>query len=83
MIGFALTSVLSQRERKGKGRNAVLMKLRIIRLALSAMLFALCFPAEAQQPKKVWRIGYLSSLSPSSESTVPRQFGWLCASVAT
>ena len=28
--------------------------------ALCAMLFALCFPAEAQQPKKVHRIGYLS-----------------------
>jgi putative ABC transport system substrate-binding protein len=32
------------------------------------MLFALCFPAEAQQAKKVPRIGFLSSLSPSSIS---------------
>jgi putative ABC transport system substrate-binding protein len=30
-------------------------------LALSAMLFALCFPAQAQQPAKIPRIGYLSS----------------------
>ena len=33
------------------------------------MLFALCVPAEAQQPKKVPRIGYLSALDPASEST--------------
>jgi putative ABC transport system substrate-binding protein len=32
------------------------------------MLFALCFPAEAQQPKKVPRIGYLSTTDPASES---------------
>src|SRR5207244_12139897 len=38
-------------------------------IMLGAMLFALCVPAEAQQPNKVLRIGYLSSLSPSSEST--------------
>ncbi len=37
-------------------------------LALCAMLFALCFSAEAQQPKKVPRIGYLSSIDPASES---------------
>src|SRR5215813_5019673 len=35
-----------------------------------AMLFALCFPAEAQQPKKVYRIGFLSEGSPSSGSLV-------------
>ena len=29
-------------------------------ILLSAMLFALCFSAEAQQAKKVYRIGYLS-----------------------
>jgi putative tryptophan/tyrosine transport system substrate-binding protein len=45
------------------------MKLPIIQLTLSAVLLTLSFPAEAQQPKKVTRIGYLSSLSPSSEST--------------
>ena len=47
------------------------------------VLLAVGVIAEAQQPKKVPRIGYLSSLDPASESTVPRQFGWLCASVAT
>jgi putative tryptophan/tyrosine transport system substrate-binding protein len=35
------------------------MNRKIIYLALCAMLFALCFSAEAQQPKKVPRIGYL------------------------
>ena len=40
--------------------------------------------ATAQQPKKVPRIGYLSSGDASYVSPpVPRQFGWLCASVAT
>ena len=45
----------------------------IIGFALSAMLFALCASAEAQQPTKVSRIGYLSAgttslNSPRSES---------------
>ncbi|MGH7796154.1 MAG: ABC transporter substrate-binding protein [Candidatus Binatia bacterium] len=35
------------------------MKKLLIRLALSAMLFALCVSTEAQQPGKVTRIGYL------------------------
>ncbi len=30
---------------------------------IGALLFAFCFPAEAQQPRKVYRIGYLSSSS--------------------
>ena len=36
------------------------MRKNVICLALCAMLFALCLPAEAQQPTKVPRIGYLS-----------------------
>jgi ABC-type uncharacterized transport system substrate-binding protein len=40
-----------------------------MRLTLCAMLFALCSSAEAQQPKKVPRIGYLSSFDPATEST--------------
>jgi putative ABC transport system substrate-binding protein len=32
------------------------------------LLFALCVSASAQQPKKVYRIGYLSSGNPTSES---------------
>jgi putative tryptophan/tyrosine transport system substrate-binding protein len=44
------------------------MKRKITVLALCAMLFALCVSVEAQQPKKVPRIGYLSSGDPASES---------------
>jgi ABC-type uncharacterized transport system substrate-binding protein len=36
------------------------MSKKVIRLILSAMLFALSFPADAQQPAKVPRIGYVS-----------------------
>ena len=36
------------------------MNKKVIRLTLSAMLFALSFPADAQQPAKVPRIGYVS-----------------------
>src|SRR5262245_62091708 len=34
-------------------------------LALSAVLFALCFPVQAQQLTKIPRIGYLGASSPS------------------
>ena len=34
-------------------------------LALCAMLFALCVSAEAQQPTKIPRVGYLTAVSPS------------------
>ena len=44
------------------------MKRKVTFLALWAMLFALCFPAEAQQPQKVPRLGYLSSVDPATES---------------
>lgn len=43
------------------------MKRTIIVLALCALLFAPSYSASAQQPKKVPRIGYLSSLSHSSD----------------
>ena len=36
--------------------------------ALCVMLFALCFPAEAQQPTKVPRIGYLSNTDAATDS---------------
>src|SRR5262245_19074387 len=42
-------------------------------VALGAMLFALCHPAEAQQPKKVSRIGYLSNTDAATDS--PRAEG--------
>jgi putative tryptophan/tyrosine transport system substrate-binding protein len=45
------------------------MRKTVINFALCAMLFALCSSAEAQQPTKVFRIGYLSSVDPATEST--------------
>jgi len=44
------------------------MTRQIIGLALSTLLFALCASARAQQPKKIPRIGFLSSLSPQAIS---------------
>ena len=49
------------------------MSKRVTCHALLAMLLALCFPAAAQQPKKVPRIGYLSTFDPARES--PRSEG--------
>src|SRR6266478_8935785 len=44
------------------------MSKKVIRLTLGAMLFALCFPAQAQQPTKIPRIGYLTGSSLSANS---------------
>jgi ABC-type uncharacterized transport system substrate-binding protein len=44
------------------------MRKTVISFALCAMLFALCLPAEAQQPKKVPRIAYLSIRTASSQA---------------
>ena len=44
------------------------MHKKIIRLALCALLLALPFPAQAQQSKKIPRIGYLSQIDPATES---------------
>jgi putative tryptophan/tyrosine transport system substrate-binding protein len=45
------------------------MKKQLLALSFGAMLFALCPSAEAQQPAKVPRIGYLSARDAASEST--------------
>jgi ABC-type uncharacterized transport system substrate-binding protein len=42
------------------------MRKKLIGPTLAAMLFALSFPTEAQQPTKVPRIGYLTANSPSA-----------------
>ncbi len=42
------------------------MKKKLTFLTLCALLFALCWSAEAQQPTKIPRIGYLGGNSPSS-----------------
>jgi putative ABC transport system substrate-binding protein len=44
------------------------MHQKITRRAFCSMLLALPFPAWAQQPKKVPRIGYLSNIDPASDS---------------
>jgi putative ABC transport system substrate-binding protein len=44
------------------------MKNKFITLALCVMLLGLCSPVEAQQAKKVARIGYLSPLDPATDS---------------
>ena len=44
------------------------MKKKITVLNLSALLFALCPSAEAQQPKKIPRIGFLGAASMSANS---------------
>ena len=43
-------------------------KIEWVRLCAIALLCAFALPAEAQQPKKVSRIGYLSSFDPATES---------------
>jgi putative ABC transport system substrate-binding protein len=52
-------------KRKNKEKK---MSHKIVFLALSALLLALCPSAEAQQPTKVPRIGYLTGASLSSQS---------------
>jgi putative ABC transport system substrate-binding protein len=44
------------------------MKTKILGLSLGALLFALSYSVSAQQPKKIPRIGYLTSQDPASES---------------
>jgi putative tryptophan/tyrosine transport system substrate-binding protein len=60
------------------------MKIKITALALCAMLFALCLFAEAQQPGKVPRIGFLDSGTASSSTLLVEAFrqelsklGWI------
>src|SRR5262249_9738932 len=48
------------------------MKNKITFLTLGAMLFALCFPAEAQQPKKVPRIDFTVNNSGTQVETFRR-----------
>ena len=48
-------------------------KAKIFGVTLCAMLLALCTVAEAQQPKKLFRIGYLSSVDPAMD--LPRAEG--------
>jgi hypothetical protein len=58
-------SDVSSQEERGRKR----MRKTIIGFALSAMLFALCVSADAQQPKNGFRIGFLIAGTPSSVSS--------------
>src|SRR5215470_14642832 len=42
------------------------MPKKFIPVALCALLFALCLPAQAQQPGKIYRIGFLSGGFPGA-----------------
>ena len=50
------------------------MKNNIITLALSAMLFALCVPASAQQTGKIFRIGFLDNSTASGNAVLLEPF---------
>ena len=52
-------------------------------IPVAVVLVALGVTAEAQQPKKVPRIGYLSTLNPANESTRAEGIRLALASVAT
>jgi putative ABC transport system substrate-binding protein len=56
-------------EGSSEGAERRLMRKTIVGFALSAMLFALCLLAEAQQQEKVPRIGFLSTAALSSLSS--------------
>ncbi len=49
-------------------------KKKVTVVILCAMLFALCPPAEAQQPKKIPRIGYLGAFTPSAGASLLEAF---------
>src|SRR5205085_351158 len=60
------------------------MKRKIIVLTLCVMLFALCSLVEAQQPGKIFRIGYLDLASSSGSAVLVNAFlqemsklGWI------
>jgi putative ABC transport system substrate-binding protein len=70
MINSTQVLLLKSRGPLGEGQGeGKPMKQTITTVALSAMLLALCLTAEAQQRKKVSRIGYLGATDPAGEST--------------
>ena len=44
-------------------------------ILVAVVLLAVAVIAEAQQPKKVYRIGYLSPVDAATDSPVPTEFG--------
>jgi ABC-type uncharacterized transport system substrate-binding protein len=70
MEGVCSAQVQAQfkHSREAKEVRRYAMKKKVFCLALGAMLFALSASAEAQQTKKVWRIGHLSVADPATDS---------------
>ena len=60
---------VSRNQLAGKNSASNPVSKKIFCLTLSALLLAHSFPAAAQQPAKLSRIGYLSANDPSSEPT--------------
>jgi ABC-type uncharacterized transport system substrate-binding protein len=63
-----------------------MMKKKMTALALSTVLFAVCFSAQAQQPGKVYRVGVLTNVPPRAPEAAPlwgafqqglREHGWI------
>jgi hypothetical protein len=52
------------------------MRKKFVGLTLSALLFALCLPVEAQQSTKIPRIGYLTADSRSAHADVRAEAFW-------
>src|SRR4030095_2178567 len=50
-------------------------KKRVFGFALCSLLFALCVPVDAQQPKKIARLGYLSDSAPARETARSEAMG--------
>jgi putative ABC transport system substrate-binding protein len=57
-----------------EGKSGKNMKRKITVLTLCVMLFALCFPAVAQRPKKVPRIGFLIAATRDTQSARTEAF---------
>jgi putative ABC transport system substrate-binding protein len=57
-----------RRKARGNSRSEKSLSRKVSCLALGAMLLALSFSAEAQQPAKIPRIGYLTGATPDGQS---------------
>lgn len=69
-LSALLLALSSDRKRRGqRGRSGAIFypRFSILGFFLCALLLALCVPASAQEPKKVFRIGYLSGTDRESD----------------
>jgi putative tryptophan/tyrosine transport system substrate-binding protein len=63
-----MTEIRDQKSEVSKNIKEKFRTRKSFGIALLALLLALPFTADAQQPKKVHRIGYLSSVDPATDS---------------